>query len=90
MVPVTEMDPVLVRKALLDLVVVLKSVREVVMTPLLYVHHVRKSIMEISVMRHVQIIVNITVHRMKENVMNVLKVTGETPVVKVSNVCIPI
>ena len=90
MVPATEMDPVLVRKALMDLVVVLKTVKKVVMTQILYVHHVRKGITEISVMRHVQIIVNITVHSMKEHVMNVLKVTGDTPVVKVSNVCIPI
>ena len=71
MVPVTEMDPVLVRKALMDLVVVLKTVKKVVMTQLLYVHHVNKNIMENSVLRGVQIIVNITVHRMRENAMNV-------------------
>ena len=54
MVPVTEMDPVLVRKALLDLVVVLRTVKEVVMTPLLYVHHVRKVTMGTCVIKHVR------------------------------------
>ena len=71
MVPVTEMDPVLVRKALMDLVVVLRTVKEVVMTQHLYVHHVRKDIMEIPVMTDVQITVRMFVLRMKEYVINV-------------------
>ena len=71
MVPVTEMDPVLVRKALLDLVVVLKTVKEVVMTKHLYVQHVRKDIMENSVVRDVQITVRMVVLKIKENAMNV-------------------
>ena len=71
MVPVTEMDPVHVRKALLELVVVLSTVKEVVMTQPLHVHHVRMDIMEISVIRDVQITVRMTVPRMKETAMNV-------------------
>ena len=90
MVPVTEMDPVFVRKALLDSVVVLKTVKEAVMTKHLYVHHVRKDIMETSVLRDVQITVRMAVLRMKENVINVLKDTGETSVIKVRNIFIPI
>ena len=71
MVTVTETDPVLVRKALMDSVVVLKTVKEVVTTQLLYVHHVKKNIMENSVLRDVQITVRMAVLRMKENAMNV-------------------
>ena len=65
MVPVTEMDPVFVWKALLDLVVVLKTVKEAVMTLLLYVHHVRGYTMEISAMRHAQKIVQMAALRME-------------------------
>ena len=71
MVPVTEMDPVHVRKDLMDLDVVLRSVKEVVMAEPLYVHHVRKGIMGNSVLRDVQIIVKMAVLRMKEYVINV-------------------
>ena len=88
MVPVTEMGPVLVRKALMDSVVVLRTVKEVVMTLLLYVHHVRKDIMENSVERDVQRTVRMAVHRKKEYVKNVLKDTGETSVIKVRNIFI--
>ena len=69
--PVTEMDLVLVRKALMDSVVVLRTVKEAAMTQPLYAHHVRKDIMEISVLKDVQIIVKITVLRLEECVMNV-------------------
>ena len=71
MVFVTEMDIVLVKKALLDLVVGLRTVKEVVMIKLLYVQHVRKDIMENSVERDVQITVRMVVIRKKENAMNV-------------------
>ena len=71
MVPVTEMDPVLVRKALIHSGVVLRTVKEVVMTQCLYVHHVKMDIMEIPVMRDVQITVRMAVLRMKEYVINV-------------------
>ena len=89
MVPVTKMEPVLVRRALLDLVVVLKTVQEVVMIKHLYAHHLRKDIMETSVLKDVQIIVRMAVLRMKEYVINVLKDSGETYVIKVRNIFIP-
>ena len=68
MAPVTEMGPVLVRKDLMDSVVVLRTVKEVVMTELLYVHHVWGYIMEISAMRHVQIIVHMAALVMESSV----------------------
>ena len=68
MVPATEMDPVLVKKALLDLVVVLRTVKEAVMTLLLYVYHVKGNIMEISAMRHAQIIVQMAALVMERSV----------------------
>ena len=71
MVPVTGMDHVLVRKALMDLVAVLRTVKEAVMTQTLYVHHVKKDIMETSVERDVQITVRMVVLKKKENAMNV-------------------
>ena len=71
MVPVTGMDPVFVRKALMDSVVVLRTVTEVVMAEPLYVHYVRKDIMETSVLRDVQITVRMAVLGKKEYVINV-------------------
>ena len=88
MVPVTEMDPVLVKKALMDLVVVLKTVKEVVMTIHLYAHHVRKDIMETPVMTDVQITVRMAVLRTKEYVKSVQKDTGEMCVISVRNILI--
>ena len=90
MVPVTEMDPVFVRKALMDSVVVPRTVKEIAMRQLSYVHHVRKDFMEIFVSRDVHIIVKRAVLRVKENVINVLKDTGKTSVIKVRNIFIRI
>ena len=72
----------------MDTVVVLRTVKEVVMTQRLFVHHVKKDIMEIPVMTDVQITVRMAVHRKKEYVKNVLKDTGETSVIKVRNIFI--
>ena len=88
MVPVTEMDPVLVKKALMDLVVVLKTVKEAVTTKHLYVYHVREDIMETFVLRDVQITVRMAVLRTKEYVKSVQKDTGEMCVISVRNIFI--
>ena len=84
------MDPVLVKKALMDSGVVLRIVKVVAMPKHLYVHHVRKHIMETLVMTDVQVTVRMAVLRMKEYVKNVFKDTGETAVIKVRNIFITV